>query len=866
MELKRYQTRSLDALRVFLENAAIRPHDEAYRRAVEVGEPREYAGRYKPLPGLEEAPWCCLRLPTGGGKTLLGAYAVGIARDAFLKPRFPVVLWLTPTSMITSQTVSALSTPRHPYRQALENDFGGAVRVYDIEDRRTIRPQDMEDSLTIIVSTVQSFRITNMEDRNVYRDDEELEPHFASAASIAGLMVHESGPRKGRVICSFANLLKMHRPLMIVDEAHNFTSTLTGETIGRIAPSTIVEFTATPKRSNVICSASAAELKAEDMIKLPVHLTQHQSWEQAITHAVQNRAWLEEIATSDPTYIRPITLYQAQPKRDGAVATVEDVRNHLIKEEKIPEDQIAVATGTKRELEGIDLLSLSCPIRHIITVEALKEGWDCSFAYVFCSLATIREKGSVEQLLGRVLRMPFATRRASDELNRAYAHVSDRDFHTAASSLKDRLVDMGFDERTALEAIREMPQTEMVFAPGKRPDLKLRAPIINLGVRPDQKSWTPEMIAATTIVDNGLGGVTVTLSEDASDEAIREVTQSVIANEDEAATIAEAYIIQREASRTPAERGDILYVPQLALDEEGQAELVWPETLVNLGGWDLSSVSADLPGFALDETGHTASLDVEGDRIVIDYGADEPELKLDEATQWDASALSRWLDRTTKQADVAQPVFLEYCRRVVQGLVDRGISLAGLVRTRDTLRRAIIERIRQLRHQAGQRGVQMLMTELAPVLALGENGFAFRKGHYDPRIPYQGAWKPRKHFFPDVGDLKDKGEEYECAVEIDRHPSVKYWVRNVDRTKGAYWLPTSSDRFYPDFVAELTDGRILVMEYKGANLTDTEDSREKKNIGRRLQEISDGKVLFLWAERKNAVGSVKKQIDHAVKH
>ena len=865
MELKRYQTRSLDALRVFLENAAIRPHDEAYKRAVEVGEPREYAGRYKPLPGLEKAPWCCLRLPTGGGKTLLGAYAVGIARDAFLKPRFPVVLWLTPTSMIPSQTVSALSTPRHPYRQALENDFGGAVRVYDIEDRRTIRPQDMEDALTIIVSTVQSFRITNVEDRNVYKDDEELEPHFASIVPVAGLMVHESGPRKGRVICSFANLLKMHRPLMIVDEAHNFTSTLTGETIGRIAPSAIIEFTATPKRSNVISSASAAELKAEDMIKLPVHLTQHQSWEQTITHAVQNRAWLEEIAQSDPTYIRPITLYQAQSKREGAVSTVDDVKNYLIREENIPEDQIAVATGTKKELEGIDLLSPTCPIRHIITVEALKEGWDCSFAYVFCSLASIREKGSVEQLLGRVLRMPFATRRASDELNRAYAHVSDRDFHTAASSLKDRLVDMGFDERTALEAIREMPQTEMGVAPVKRPDLKLLPPVIRLGVRPDQKSWTPEMIAATTIVDNGLGGVTVTLSENASDEAIREVTQAVIVNEDEAATIADAYIIQREASRTPAERGDILYVPQLALDEEGQAELVWPETLVNLGGWDLSSVPADLPGFALDETGHTASLDVEGDRIVIDYGADEPELKLDEATQWDVPALSRWLDRTTRQADVGQPIFLEYCRRVVQGLVDRGISLAGLVRTRDTLRRAVIERIRQLRHQAGRRGVQMLMTDLAPVLAFGENGFAFRKGNYDPRVPYQGAWKPRKHFFPDVGDLKDKGEEYECAVEIDRHPSVKYWVRNVDRTKGAYWLPTSSDRFYPDFVAELTDGRLLVIEYKGANLTDTEDSREKRNIGKRLQEISDGKVLFLWAEKKNAAGNVKQQLDNVVK-
>jgi type III restriction enzyme len=63
-------------------------------------------------------------------------------------------------------------------------------------------------------------------------------------------------------------------------------------------------------------------------------------------------------------------------------------------------------------------------VEFVITVQALKEGWDCSFAYVFCSLATVHSKKDVEQLLGRMLRMPYAKRRAHDELNRAYAHVA----------------------------------------------------------------------------------------------------------------------------------------------------------------------------------------------------------------------------------------------------------------------------------------------------------------------------------------------------------------------------------------------------------------------------------------------------------
>lgn len=151
-----------------------------------------------------------------------------------------------------------------------------------------------------------------------------------------------------------------------------------------------------------------------------------------------NRAWLEGIAERDGGGIRSITLYQAQPAMERAEATVEVVRRHLVEDCRIPEDRVAVATGNQRELDGVDLFDPACKIEHVITVDALKEGWDCSFAYVFCSLASIRSRGAVEQLLGRVLRMPFATRHSSAELNRAYAHVSEKNFFDAAEGLHDR--------------------------------------------------------------------------------------------------------------------------------------------------------------------------------------------------------------------------------------------------------------------------------------------------------------------------------------------------------------------------------------------------------------------------------------------
>jgi len=847
MQLKPYQTRALNALRTFLDAAAIKPHEQAYRDACEVGEPGPYAAVYGPLEGLPDAPYCCIRLPTGGGKTLLAAHAIGIARETYLTTRHPFVLWLVTSTTIGDQTLDALKTAGHPYRQALEDQFGSSVRVLGIDERRQIRPQDLANRTTVVVATVQSFRVTNPEDRNVYREDEELEPHFAWVPASADLARHEEGARRGRPIASFANLLKLHRPLLIVDEAHNFTSALSGETMGRVTPAAVIEFTATPVRSNVIVSATAAELKAADMIKLPIHLSQHGSWQAAIAHAVDNRAWLEGIAESDAGGIRPIALYQAQPATANAEVTVEVVRQHLINDCRIPEDRIAVATGNQRELEGINLFDPSCKIEHVITIDALKEGWDCSFAYIFCSLASIRSRGTVEQLLGRVLRMPFATRRSSEELNRAYAHVSEKNFYEAADGLHDRLVDMGFDEQTALAAIVAQPAEFDYRSEGFGPLYEqLQLPVLKVADRPDQSGWSAEMVAATRMVDDGEGGIAIAFDRDAPDEVLREVARVLSNDELRTEAAVNAFIAQRTFSRSPAERGEKITVPQLAIERGGQLEIAYPETLVYVGGWDLSQVDAELPGFEITDRPDTFEMDVDGDRVVWHRIDADRELAIDDSTNWDAAALSRWLDRTTRQADVSQPIFLEYCRRVVERLEER-FPLAQLVRGKYALRRAIASRVRELRAEAGERGMQLILGDLLPALGLGENGFSFSKNGYDPRTPYQGPWRPTKHLFAQVGDLAHGGEEWMCAVVIDDHPKVKHWARNVDRTQWSYWLPTSTDRFYPDFVAELNDGRILVVEYKGADRADNADSREKRNIGNRLAEISEGRVLFWWA-------------------
>ena len=316
MKLKEYQSDTLSVLHRFFEEARIGGSANAYKTIV--SEPEQvkrlgrYGSRYTPLTELPNTPYVCLRLPTGGGKTILGAHSIAIARDTWIEKDWPLVLWLVPSNTIRLQTAEALQNTRHPYRQVLDEAFDGRVRVFDITNFTHIRPHDVRDHCCIVVGTIQTLRVTNTEGRKVYAHNENMEPHFTGLPkTLPELETLDNGVTK----FSFANLLHIHRPLMIVDEAHNAVTGLTREMQVRVNPSAIVEFTATPRlNSNILHSVTAQELKREDMIKLPVMLSEHDTWQNAVNGAIATRNSLAEIAASDPDHIRPVVLFQALDK------------------------------------------------------------------------------------------------------------------------------------------------------------------------------------------------------------------------------------------------------------------------------------------------------------------------------------------------------------------------------------------------------------------------------------------------------------------------------------------------------------------------------------------------------------------------
>lgn len=881
LKLKKYQDDALAALVGFLKRCRNVSVADAYQEALQ-SQQRAGESYHEIFPDI---PCVCLRVPTGGGKTLLAAHAVAQVGKAVKDSDAPIALWLTPSDTIRTQTLEALSDVRHPYRQALAHYFGDRVRVADLESLQTVGSGDVGKACIIVVATIQSLNVSDTSKRNVYSFFEELAEHFrdlppALTAGLEKVMEADLASQPfltekdiGRVKWSVANWIHLHRPLVVVDEAHNNRTDRFFKTLGRLNPSCVVELTATPVAgNNVLYHVSAQELRAEQMIKLPIVLAEHpEGWRECLRDAILTRDGLEVVALKEEDYVRPIVLVQAMPK--GGEATVEVVKQHLLEQENIPDEQIAIATGFQKELDGINLFDPACPIRYVITVEALKEGWDCSFAYVLSSLQSVNSAKDVEQLLGRVLRMPYAKDRSQAPLNKAYAHIVATNFAEAASNLRDRLVqNMGFERLdTAGLIVPQMPLPITGGAGGTPPQQAVKVPDchVELPAVPETQHW-PEELKAQVEIHPTSQGATLVLKGNVDSETLKQAEAFVTAalpakaKEKVAQQFADHRAI-RQAMRAPAQLGiQFAAIPQLCLELDGYLEVVEKDTLAQLGDWSLLDTPVQLANFTIHETVNSFEIDVNGEKVKFKH-IDAQQLKLNEvASHVSEQDLVRWLDVQVRQPYLSQLQLQAYLVKMLTHLIhDKGLSLTALVRARFQLADAIKAEVERLRQRAMQKGFQGRLFEMAvPKLEdMAQYSFTFDPGKYPARNIYQGSYEFSKHFFPVIHDLREKtgagktAEEFRCAMAIDAHAKVKHWVRNIEKQpQCSFWLPTASDYFYPDFVAELTDGRVLVVEYKGEPYKTNDDSKEKIQVGHQWEKSSNGRCLFLFAVETDDIG------------
>ncbi len=429
-----------------------------------------------------DVPFVCIRIPTGGGKTLVGCKSVERIMSIALQHKMDtgIVMWFVPSDSIKTQTLKKFRDAKDWHYEMLNESFDTKFKVFSNEEALTITPEDVRNNLCIIVASLDAFRkdASIQKKYKVYKENGSLMDHFQNLKDESMLEKDAADT----VVNSLANVIRKNNPLIVIDEGHHTQTDLSIRFLSDLKPSFIIEFTATPRDgSNILVKTSASELKLEEMVKIPIVLESRSQWEQVVADGLVKREELEKRAGKlKGERIRPIALLQAQPKsKVRATVTVEQLKKMLL-DRKIPEDQIKIKTSEVDELEGIDLFDKNCQVRYILTVNALAEGWDCSYAYVLISVANLGAKVAVEQIIGRVIRMPNAKRKTDEALNRSYVFASAPNFNEAATRVIKGLEDNGYSKADFVGATDEKEYTDPMEAK-KAIKKDLKVPMMALG-------------------------------------------------------------------------------------------------------------------------------------------------------------------------------------------------------------------------------------------------------------------------------------------------------------------------------------------------------------------------------------------------
>lgn len=834
MELKSYQKEVIADLARYLELVVeLQSPAKAYHTLwneknvmVGLGGLPNYANT---LPGI---PHVCAKVPTGGGKTFIAASAVRTIFNAIPQRRAKAVVWLVPSEAILTQTLRALNNPDHPYRQRLDVDFGGRVQVYSKEQAlmgQNFSPSVVSEQLSMFVFSYDSFRTSKKDGRKAYQQNGYL-AEFAKWMDDPSILLADTDETALIQVIRFLN------PVVIVDESHHAVSNLSVEMLSNFNPCFVLDLTATPKKnSNIISFVDAARLKLTHMVKLPVIVYNRKSQADVYGDAIAIRSKLEAQAKRDQLtsgrYIRPIVLFQAQPRNNADSTTYEKIKKTLV-DGGIPEREIAIKTGEKDELKNVDLLSPDCPIRYIITVNALKEGWDCPFAYVLATVANRTSSVDVEQILGRVLRLPYTQKNESEVLNLSYVITSSADFHQTLGKVVAGLNDAGFsshdyraqdvDTPAANEPAPNGEQVPLLSALEEEPDLPevsgtdLKARF-EAAVQQAKQAEQAGDVAADPIFAQAL-------EQNANYEA--EIKQADDTAWSQAPTEVRDKMNQFRINEEFAEEAVALRIPQFML-ETGPSLFSDAYEPLELEHLDV--------GFSLvDKDAHVdfTSVAAEMARVDVDESKDST-AKAWRLSGGDSAFFREWFNTQPSEKR------LSLCK----GIIKQKLSRMNCVNDKeldDYIDRVINtlseDQLSEL-EQSPYPYVLKIQDKVKELLAQHRSSIFDTWLEQDkisclPNYKFPSVISPPtfttmvpKSLYTAEEDMNKY--EFKVVWGLSELGNVKWWHRNISKRGFQINGPVHA---YPDIIVMLHSGKILMVETKGDQL-DNDESKEKAKIG-----------------------------------
>lgn len=819
---------------------------------------------------IPKVPHLCAKVPTAGGKTFIAANALQVIFNHFDLDKPKAVVWMVPSITILEQTIRNLSDVKHPYRQKLNAHFGSKVEVYKKEDLLQgagFDPISIKDQLSIFVLSFDSLRTRNKEGRKFYQEN-------GSLAAFAQHQLNKENILEGTDETALINVIRQLNPIMVVDESHNAESALSVEMLKNLNPSFILDLTATPrKNSNIISYVDAIALKKENMVKLPVIVYNHKDRNGVIESAINLQHKLEADAQKEEAeggkYIRPIVLFQAQPKTNDDNTTFEKIKKILI-ELKIPEEQIKIKTANINEIKGIDLMDNDCPVRYIITVDALKEGWDCPFAYILASLADKSSAVSVEQILGRILRQPHVMRHKYPLLNMSFVLTASSKFLNTLDNIVAGLNRAGFSSKDYKVADNQQEENANPTPTNGQQSLsqlfELSREEISTGTEQEPQEQEIEAEIDTTRIQLIAG------SADKKDDTVDKITTHAIsADQEMEKQVKEA--IENPFEVIPSDLKDLVKTYRIkGIFEEDANRLNLPQFTINV---------ASNPLFGVEE----GSILLHKDMLLKDFKLSQANSMIDfdtidsEIYQVDMVKTGEENSRAEfrKVADNFKEPLMEYIvaqpKEVqIERLTARMMQLIGnMYPIPDTEVKAYLRRVFDtfdteraadlLAHEMSYRDkirskVRLLTEDYAEKqfqnyldtdkLRLNQS---FR---LKPQIsPAQLAPAITKSLYEREGSMN----EFEQRVinEVANTESVAFWHRNIER-KG--FLLNGFIHHYPDFIVVTKTGKVVVIESKGDHL-DNEDSRKKLRLGQAWASKAGDKYKYFMVFNTNPIDRAK---------
>lgn len=903
MELKDYQARVLRDLAEYLDvldntpNLAQAFKDYWAGKGVRVGTEGSHAVMepYKnTVPGV---PHICAKVPTAGGKTFIAVNALDTVFSALAKraPRRPkMVVWLVPSLTILDQTVQALASPEHPYRKRLDQLFRHRVAVYEKRDLLMgagFSYDTAQEQLSIVVMSFDSLRARNKEDRKIFQENGNLASFLKpdqGAPSDWLLPEHDAS--------ALINVIRRLRPVVVVDESHNAESKLSVDMMKDLNPDFILDLTATPRNnSNIISYVDALALKKQHMVKLPVIVANRGSKSEVIESALILRRQLEDLAKQEEAkggkHIRPIVLFQAQPRTDDDNTTFEKIREKLV-ELKIPVGQIKIKTAEINELKGVDLMSRDCPVRFIITVNALKEGWDCPFAYILASLADKTSAVDVEQILGRVLRMPHVQQHGHDLLNLSYVFTASNRFMDTLQSVVKGLNRAGFsdkdyraiDTQTAGSTAQagatgetQLPFSD-IFEPVEAEDQAASADDLDVsGVSPD---WEATAIAAAADALSTQATEAATNTTDAgsasaafvADIKARALTENQAfekkaqASSEDVAPELEDKMNRHKVKDIFRDEAMAIRLPQFFIQvrnggffEENQPHQVFEREEL-LKEFRLSQADATISFEDVESEVYRVDLEQLGEENYAPRAfkmAARERVKFTEyllALSKESQVMnlvSRLTELVGNMYPITDPEVKEYIRRVVTGMNAEQI--------RDCIERdvAYVRKIKQKISTLANVHALKTFTDMLDVDRIAVQPSYALPETITPSVNASAVPKSLYVTEAAMGDF-----ERRLINDVANLDSVQWWHRNGSRGKG--FRINGFLNHYPDFIVKTKAGRIIALETKGDDRDNT-DSELKLKLGKLWEAKAGRDYRYMMVFDSNPIDGAERLADALAK-